>query len=64
MATAGYSGTPLIKKLGIKPEMKVLTLNAPADYIRLLETDISKQVVKNGTADFVHLFATIIREII
>jgi len=29
MATAGYSGTPLLKKLGIKPEMKLLLINQP-----------------------------------
>ena len=37
MATAGYSGTPLLKKLGIKPEMKVLVINKPDDYYKLLE---------------------------
>lgn len=63
MAIAGYSGTPLIKKLGIKPEMKVMLLNAPTDYFKLLETDISKQVVKTGKADFVHIFATTRKEL-
>jgi hypothetical protein len=29
MTTAGYSGTPLPKKLGIKPGHRVLLLNAP-----------------------------------
>jgi hypothetical protein len=56
MATAGYSGTPLVQKLGIKPEMKVLLIGTPVDYFRLLETDISSQVVKTGKPDFVHLF--------
>lgn len=57
MATAGYSGTPLMKKLGIKPEMKVLFINKPSDYYKLLETDISDQSIgKNETPDFVHLF--------
>ena len=57
MATAGYSGTPLIKKLGIKPEMKVLLINKPDDYCKLLEADITDQLVeKNDTPDFVHLF--------
>lgn len=46
MATAGYSGTPLIKKLGIKEETKVQLVNAPENYFKLLEADISKQVVK------------------
>jgi hypothetical protein len=29
---AGYSGTPLITKLGFKPPLRVLTINAPKDY--------------------------------
>jgi hypothetical protein len=58
MATAGYSGTPLLKKLGITPAMKVALLNQPGDYYQLLEMDISKQLVtKNETPDFVHLFS-------
>lgn len=32
MSTAGYSGTPLPKKLGIKPSSRVLLLNAPAGF--------------------------------
>lgn len=34
--TAGYSGTPLAKKLGIKEGMTVLVVNAPADYAELV----------------------------
>ena len=30
--SAGYSGTPLPKKLGIKPESRVLLLNAPEGF--------------------------------
>jgi len=57
MATAGYSGTPLIKKLGITPQSIVLLLNKPHDYFDLLETDISTQLCKkNQTPDFIHLF--------
>ena len=47
MATAGYSGTALIKKLGIKPEMKVLIINKPDDYYKLLEVDITEDVIRN-----------------
>ena len=43
MAIMGYSGTALIKKLGIKPEMKVLIINKPDDYYKLLEADINDQ---------------------
>lgn len=57
MATAGYSGTPLVKKLGIKETMKVLLVNTPENYFKLLETDISDQIVKGKiTPDLVHLF--------
>jgi hypothetical protein len=30
--TSGYSGTPLVKKLGIKPGDRLAILNAPDDY--------------------------------
>jgi hypothetical protein len=63
MATAGYSGTPLLKKLGIKPEMKVLIINKPNDYYKLLETDINDQLSKtNQTPDFIHLFVKNVKE--
>jgi hypothetical protein len=59
MSTAGYSGTPLINKLGIKPEMKVLLIYQPDDYFSLLSVNISHQVCgKNDIPDFVHLFVT------
>jgi Protein of unknown function (DUF3052) len=35
--TAGYSGTPLSKKLGIKEGSCLLLLSAPKDYFQLLE---------------------------
>lgn len=58
MPQTGYSGTPLIKKLGITPAMKLCLYNAPADYFDLLGADIRTQVVKSGTADLAHLFVT------
>ncbi|MEP7239192.1 MAG: hypothetical protein ABI685_15030 [Ferruginibacter sp.] len=58
MAQAGYSETPLLKKLGIKPEMKVLAIHPPENYFQLLNEDLAKQyVTKNETPDFIHLFA-------
>jgi hypothetical protein len=33
---AGYSGTPLPQKLGIKPDLSLVTINAPTNYRRLL----------------------------
>ena len=63
MATAGYSGTALIKKLGIKPEMKVLLINKPDDYYKLLEVDITDQSCeRNEIPDFIHLFVKSVKE--
>lgn len=59
MSTAGYSGTPLLKKLGIKPAHSILLIHPPEDYFELLQADIRGQQCKKGqTADLVHLFAT------
>jgi len=57
MSTAGYSGTPLLKKLGVKPEYKMLVINPPDNYFELLETDVTDQLtVRNETPDWIHLF--------
>jgi hypothetical protein len=58
--TAGYSGTPLAKKLGIKPDTRLLAVNAPKNYRALLEplpegVKIAAKPSKVG-ADIVHLF--------
>jgi hypothetical protein len=58
MATAGYSGTPLLKKLGLKEGQRVWLLQPPADYFDLLEADISGQLCAPGECpDWAHLFA-------
>jgi hypothetical protein len=65
MATAGYSGTPLIKKLGITPEMKLLLINQPEDYYELVEVNLKEQLIKkNEIPDLVHLFVRNQREFI
>ena len=58
---AGYSGTPLVKKLGIRPNEKVIALNAPDHYEELLDrlpdgALIADRVTANPA--FVHLFVT------
>ena len=59
MATAGYSGTPVLKKLGIKPSMKLHLINQPDDYYDLVEMNLESQCCKkNEIVDFVHLFVT------
>lgn len=58
MATAGYSGTPLLKKLGLKEGQRVKLLHPPDDYFQLLEVDISGQLCgPKDCPDWVHLFA-------
>jgi hypothetical protein len=59
MATAGYSGTPLLKKLGIKPGYKLLFVNQPQNYFDLLEADVTSQLCnKNELPDLIHLFVS------
>jgi len=56
---AGYSGTPLAQKLGIKQERKVVTIGAPAGYRKLLAPlpkGVSFTTEIAADAPFVHLF--------
>jgi hypothetical protein len=63
MGTAGYSGTPLLKKLGIKPGYKLLLVNQPQNYFDLLEADVTDQVCKeNEVPDLIHLFVATKKE--
>ncbi|WP_295718582.1 DUF3052 family protein [Mucilaginibacter sp.] len=47
---AGYSGTPLAKKLGIKPGAKLMLINAPDNYLQLL-IDLPADVYFVGGGD-------------
>jgi len=61
---AGYSSTPLSKKLGIKENTKLFLVNAPANYFELLETNIQNQVVLDmAVADFYHIFTPHAKEL-
>ena len=56
---AGYSGTPLAQKLGIKPRSSVLAIAPPAGYRRLLAPmPAGGQFVSrlSPTTDLIHLF--------
>ncbi|HMJ47583.1 MAG TPA: hypothetical protein VK498_09645 [Ferruginibacter sp.] len=58
MATAGYSGTALIQKLGIRPGMKVLLLHPPENYFQFPGSDISGQYcTAKQVPALIHLFA-------
>lgn len=55
----GYSGTPLAKKLGIKPGSEVLPLGEPANYRSLLEPlleGVRFAVRLSEATDVVHFF--------
>ncbi len=57
--TAGYSGTPLIKKLGYKSGMKVFVINAPENYLELLgdrPEDILFVKKSSSELDLIHWF--------
>ncbi len=59
MKTAGYSGTPLAKKLGIKSGFKIKIVNEPKDYFRLfldLPEDLKEVVDIKTKKDFIHFF--------
>jgi hypothetical protein len=57
--TAGYSGTPLAKKLGIKEGMTVVAVDAPGHYAELLSpvpdgVEITEE--KRAEVDIIHIF--------
>src|SRR6476620_10157422 len=61
MATAGYSGTPLAKKLGFKSAHEVLLVDAPVHYRKLVEPlpEGVKFVARlAASTDIVHVFVT------
>ncbi len=63
MTAAGYSGTPLLKKLGIKPGHKLVLINQPENYFELLEADVTDQLCnKNEVPDLIHLFTVTKKE--
>ncbi len=59
MAQAGYSGTPLVKKLGIKPGAIAYVRGVPEHYfdsIFPLPEGVVFKSTPTGDLDFVHLF--------
>jgi hypothetical protein len=55
---AGYSRTPLVKKLGIKPGSNIVFVNAPSDYANELDlpADVSANSRSGKPLDFAQLF--------
>jgi hypothetical protein len=57
--SAGYSGTPLAKKLGFKPRQRVSAPGAPPNYRQLLAPlpeGVEFQARMSKTTDIVHVF--------
>jgi len=57
--TAGYSGTPLAKKLGIKDGLVMAVVNAPKNYLELLKPlPAGVKIIDEpkANADIVHFF--------
>lgn len=58
---AGYSGTPLAKKLGIKQDFKVVLYNQPENYFDLFSDLPEIDIIEDSgikTVDFIHLFCS------
>ena len=56
---AGYSGTPLVKKLGIKSGFNIALVSAPRDFARDLDlpTEVTINSRSHKPIDFALLFA-------
>jgi len=63
---AGYSGKPLVAKLGIKPDTRIAILNAPKGYDRVLgklPPRVTRRPSIVGPLDFVQFFTNEKREL-
>lgn len=61
MSTAGYSGTPLAKKLGYKPGMRSHVAGAPAelqDWLAPLPEGVRFEARPGAQTELVHVFTT------
>ena len=59
--TAGYSGTPLVKKLGIGPDARIATYGIPDHYWALLgelPPGARPASARDADIEFSHVFAT------
>ncbi len=59
--STGYSQTPLVKKLGLRPGMRLKVIDSPLDYATLVE-DLPGGLQWAGdddsALDFIHLFTS------
>ncbi len=67
MATAGYSGTPLAKKLGIKEGFTISLINTPEYYHQLFigfPEHVTETTDKKKPKDLIHFFTKDAKELI
>jgi hypothetical protein len=65
-SSSGYSGTLLVKKLGVKPGFRVKTKNAPTNYAEMLAPLPETAVVSSrlrAPVDMWHVFSRSRREL-
>ncbi len=61
---AGYSTTPLIQKLGIKPHMQCVFVSIPTEVAQIVypflpnDIHVAQSINKARAVDYVHIFAT------
>lgn len=60
---AGYSGTPLAKKLGLKDGFHIKIVNAPNGYWQLFDQLPELKEPARKPYDFVHMFCTDARKL-
>ena len=55
---SGYSATPLIKKLGIRPDSKILFINEPVSIYKELGVlpKNDNRLINHPTYDYIHYF--------
>ncbi|NKI31866.1 DUF3052 family protein [Croceivirga thetidis] len=59
MKSAGYSATPLVKKLGLKEGYKIKLVNPPTNYFELFDELPSGLLITENSAvlkNFIHFF--------
>ncbi|MGH9513556.1 MAG: DUF3052 domain-containing protein [Terriglobales bacterium] len=60
----GYSGTPLVKKLGIRDRFRIAVLNLPVDAGAELEDAFARCEVSRDRLDFAMIFVTTKAELV
>lgn len=59
--SGGYSGTPLVQKLGLKPGWRLAAIDPPANYWELLgplPPGLTVQPIEAGQLNCIHVFVT------